>query len=638
MQPLYAPFMQLAEHLPMAVAILDLDLRYLFVNRRWQTDFHLYDPQLVGKRHYDIFPEIGDDWKQIHQRCLQGEVHTDDEVPFQRRDGSLDWLRREIRPWTLPNGEIGGLLMMIEIITLRKRTQDELRGQHRFLRQVIDHNTSFIFAKDIEGRYTLVNEALAVAYGSVPEEMVGKFDEDYNSNPFETEHFRSDDLEVVRTRQPKFVAEEPVTNVRGETRWYQTIKVPLIAEDGVGVQLLGIATDITERKRAQDELEAQHRFLRQVIDLNTSLIFAKDEHGDFLLVNRTLANAFGVEPETMVGKSDKDYNPIPAQAEQIHRDDMEVLTTRQPKFIPEEPITSSITGETRWYQTTKVPLFADDGGRARLLGVATDITERKRFEEQLQRLVIQEQAARQAAEAASKMKDLFLANMSHELRTPLNAIIGFLREMLYSGQLDVDNTHMAERGLVNSKRLEMLINSVLDLSRLAVGSLELVIAPVRVHDLGVLIKQDMQPQTKAKGLDLLLAVDPHLPPTIWHDEERLTQIITNLLANAIKFTAQGHVQLRLMRADPDRLVIEVSDTGVGIPEDMHDIIFESFTQLPQPQPKGGVGLGLSIVRNLAELMGGTVFLKSALGSGTVFSVNLPLELTPIQDAPTDAHR
>jgi PAS domain S-box-containing protein len=619
-------FEQLAEHIPMAVALFDRELRYLFASPRWISDFHLPETDIIGKNHYEIFPEIGEAWKDIHQRCLEGHIHKDDEVPFHRMDGSLDWLRREIRPWYACDGSIGGLMMYVEIITERKKARDELQAQHRFLRQVVDLNTSFIFAKDEQGSYTLVNKALADAYGSVPEEMVGKYDEDYNINRLETKHFRSDDLEVVRSRRAKFIPEESVTSVTGETRWYQTIKVPLISEDGETVQLLGIATDITERKKAQDELQAQHRFLRQVIDLNTSLIFAKDEEGNFLLVNKTLANAFGANPEEMVGKSDKDYNTNLEQVHNIYSDDMEVLRTRRAKFVPEEPITGTVTGKTRWYQTTKVPLISDDGESVQLLGVATDITERKHVEEQLQRLVIQEQEARQAAEAASKMKDLFMANMSHELRTPLNAIIGFLREMLYSEQLDSDNQHMAQRCLENSKRLHMLINSVLDLSRLAVGSLELVIDSIKPLELASYIKEDLFIPAKEKGLDFRLIVDEALPERIKHDEERLTQIISNLLVNAIKFTRKGHVQLELRRGEGERLIIEVSDTGVGIPQDMQSYIFESFVQGDIEHPKQGVGLGLSIVKNLAELMGGGVFLLSTLNSYTVFTVDLPLNL------------
>src|SRR5690606_19689533 len=203
----------------------------------------------------------------------------------------------------------------------------------------------------------------------------------------------------------------------------------------------------------------------------------------------------------------------------------------------------------------------------------------------------------------SQMKDRFFANMSHERRTPLNAIIGFLREMLYSGQLDADNTHMAERSLANGSRLSMLINSVLDLSLLAAGSLELVITPVNLMELASPIIDDLRRLAKEKDLVLKLVIDQALPALVQHDEERLTQIITNLLTNAIKFTDQGRVELALSVREGEELVMTVSDTGIGIPLDMQDAVFDSFVQVSAKPDTAGVGLGLAIVKNMADLMG-----------------------------------
>ncbi|MBZ0304006.1 MAG: PAS domain-containing protein, partial [Anaerolineae bacterium] len=755
---------QMLRHIPLAVAVVDRDMRYLFANDRWLHDFGLEEQHLDGLNHYDVFPEIDDDWKAIHQQCLQGEIRRDEQLPFVRADGSIEWLRREIRPWYGMTGAICGVIFYIERITDRKQTQDALKAQRNFLRQVIDLDTSFIFAKDEQGRFTLANEALATTYGTTPEAMVGKADVDFNPRKDETIHFRHDDAEVVRTRQPKFIPEEPLTNavtgetrwyqttkipliaedgqpvqllgvatditdrkraqdalktqrnflrkiidldtsfifakdeqgrftlankalathygttpeemvgkadldfnrqpheiehlrrddsevirtcqpkfipeealtnvVTGETRWYQTIKIPLISEDGQSVQLLGVATDITDRKRAQDHLETQRNFLRQVIDLNTSLIFTKDEHGQFTLVNKALADAYGTTPRDMVGKYDEDFNPRQNETEHFRHDDAEVVRNRQPKFIAEEPVTNVVTEETRWYQTVKVPLFAEDGHTVQLLGVATDITDRKRAQEQLQQLVIHEQKARKEAETSTKLKDLFLANMSHELRTPLNAIIGFLREMLYSEQLDHDNLHMAERCLANSQRLLMLINSVLDLSRLAAGSLEIVPMEISPYDLAHTIIDDLGLQAKEKGLRLELELDPALPETIVHDEERLIQITTNLVANAIKFTYEGTVKLAFRRQE-DRLIITVSDTGIGIPKTLQKIIFENFVQLDRSSKRkhGGAGLGLSIVSNLVDLMGGQVSVESEVGRYSVFKVDIPLELDGLHTAP-----
>lgn len=620
---------QVVAMLPMGVAILDRELRYIFVNGCWQRDFRLEESQLIGQPHFETVA-LGD--QVLYERCLGGEVHSDPDYMFLHKDGTVDHLWREIRPWYMLNGDIGGLILYTEIITQRKQAEAALKSQEKFLRQVMDLNTSFIFAKDEKGRFTLVNKALCDAYGSDPDSIVGKVDSDFNTNMTETNHFRQDDLKVIHTRQPIFIPEEPVTHVlTGETCWYQTVKVPLISEDGSSVQLLGVSTDITARKRAEDALKAQGRFLRQIIDLNTSFIFAKDENHLYTLVNKALGDAYGDLPENMVGKSDVDYNPNPQQVRNIEADDDEVIRTQQAKFIAAEPITNRRTGETRWYQTIKIPLEMEDG-KWGLLGVATDITERKIAEERLQELVLQENHARQAAESASNMKDKFMANMSHELRTPLNAIIGFLREMLYSGDLNKDNTHMAERCLSNSKRLLLLIESVLDLSHMATGSLEIVPTPIRLTELAQWIKDDLLIQAKEKGLQLVLEVDSELPHIIIHDEERLLQITTNLVVNAIKFTDQGVVKL-IFRRVGERLLILVADTGIGIAPEDRATIFEDFVQLDSHHKRGGVGLGLSIVKNLVELMGGTIYIDSQIKLSTIFTVELPLQLAKSTFAP-----
>ncbi|MCD4687468.1 MAG: PAS domain-containing protein, partial [Anaerolineae bacterium] len=142
---------QLARHIPMAVAIFDRELRCLFANERWISDFGLQDQPLIGVRHYDFFQALSDDWDMIHQRCLSGATHRDDQVPFTRTDGSLECLKREIRPWYTTSGAMGGLIVYAEFITDRKQTQDALKEQRNFLRQVIDLDPGFVFAKDEHG-------------------------------------------------------------------------------------------------------------------------------------------------------------------------------------------------------------------------------------------------------------------------------------------------------------------------------------------------------------------------------------------------------------------------------------------------------------------------------------------------------
>jgi signal transduction histidine kinase len=178
----------------------------------------------------------------------------------------------------------------------------------------------------------------------------------------------------------------------------------------------------------------------------------------------------------------------------------------------------------------------------------------------------------------------------------------------------------------------MLINSVLDLSRLAAGSLELVITPVNLSHLASGIIEDLRRLAKEKDLALKLEIDLAISSPVQHDEERLTQIITNLLTNAIKFTDEGYVELQLSAGDGQMLIIMVSDTGIGIPREMQDAVFDSFVQVSTKPNTAGAGLGLAIVKNLVELMGGTVSLHSEVNERTVVTVTVPLNLSASGEA------
>jgi signal transduction histidine kinase len=239
--------------------------------------------------------------------------------------------------------------------------------------------------------------------------------------------------------------------------------------------------------------------------------------------------------------------------------------------------------------------------------------------------------ARREAEDATRMKDLFLATMSHELRTPLNAMIGFLHLMIYSGQMDDDNIHMAERSLANTQRLLTLINNILDLSRIATGGLEIVPGEMEPRQVAAGLYNDLKLLAQDKELRLELEVDPDIPETIHHDEARISQIVTNLVSNAIKFTEKGTIQLAFIRR-ADRLAIQVTDTGMGIPQSKQGLIFDDFFQVDSTSTRQhqGAGLGLAIVKRLVLLMTGSINLVSEIDQGSTFTVELPLELLPYE--------
>jgi two-component system sensor histidine kinase BarA len=229
---------------------------------------------------------------------------------------------------------------------------------------------------------------------------------------------------------------------------------------------------------------------------------------------------------------------------------------------------------------------------------------------------------------ANKMKSHFLANVSHELRTPLTSIIGFA-ELLRESQLTQGGRTLryAENILSSGRLLLAIINDLLDLAKIEAGKLELHILPVCLQDIAESLLDFMQPLAMKKQLTLISDVPPELP-RIQSDSGRIQQILYNLLSNAIKFTTEGgRVELRITQLDPGRIKLTVTDTGMGIPQDKLDSIFETFVQLDDSVTRehSGTGLGLPITRELVQLLGGTITAASEVNRGSVFTVILPVE-------------
>lgn len=264
-----------------------------------------------------------------------------------------------------------------------------------------------------------------------------------------------------------------------------------------------------------------------------------------------------------------------------------------------------------------------------LIGLQENIDQLEKSREEREKLIKDLQAAKRLAEENSRLKSEFLSTMSHELRTPMNAIEGFTGIML-KRMGGVDYNEKSERYLFkvqsNSKRLLNLINDFLDLSRIESGRLELAYLPISPAAMAQKWHDELSVLADGKGVDFELTVDPNLPPMVYGDEESLTKIAANLLGNAFKFTTEGKVTLKLERRDED-MVIEVTDTGIGIPPHAREFIFDEFRQVDQSSKRkyGGTGLGLAIVQKLAREMGGRVTVESEVGKGSTFTVLIPIQ-------------
>jgi PAS domain S-box-containing protein len=383
--------------------------------------------------------------------------------------------------------------------------------------------------------------------------------------------------------------------------------------------------EITERKRVERVLQQQRAFLQQVIDINPHFVFAKDRDGRFTLANQAFARVYHTTVAELIGKTDADFNPDHELVTYYRRGDLSVLDSLEELFIAEEQVIKA-DGQVRWRQTIKRPILGEDGEAHQVLGVATDITALKQSQEALT-------MARDQALEASRFKTQLLANVSHDLRTPLGGILGYtemLQEGVY-GDLSDEQREATTEIIDSAEQLLTFINSLLDQARIEAGKVSINIIPFEPTKLVDEIHSMYGVVTQAKGLELTSEIAPEVSPTLSGDPNWLHQILINLVSNAIKFTEEGGVHVRISLPDETHWAMEVSDTGPGIPTEAQAYIFEAFRQVDGTVTRAhaGSGLGLSIVKQLTVLMGGEITLTSELGRGSTFTILLPL--TPIQE-------
>ncbi|MEI6681630.1 MAG: PAS domain S-box protein [Bacteroidota bacterium] len=542
------------------------------------------------------------------------------------------------------------VLTFVRDITARKEAEKQIQK----LSLAVTQSPVSVVITNLEGIIEFTNPAFTETTGYLSEEVKGKSTRILKSGRNDPATY----AELWNTIVNGSVWEKEWINKRkdGEFYWEHISITPIHDETGRIINFLAVKQDISQRKLDEQEIRNLNLNLEKKIQERTSelattnatllkeiderkkteekfatafrsgsalMAISDFESGQYVDVNNTFTETIGYSREEIIGRTNSELCLFvdPELRGRLLKSLVSQIPVRKI-----EVLIRAKDGACRTILLSADTIFLGD--QRCLLTVSVDITDRKNAEEEIKK-------ARQEAEHANRAKSEFLANMSHEIRTPMNAILGY-SELLGSMVSEQMQKEFLNSIKTSGNSLLTLINDILDLSKIEAGKLELEFDYIDTVKFFSEFEKIFSFKISEKGLQFHTEISSGSPAFLYVDGSRLRQILLNLVGNAVKFTNHGEITIRVLPMNPRvttyqnvkneeliDLVIEISDTGIGIPEEFFNHIFDSFIQVKSKTNKGGTGLGLPITQRLVELMKGTITLKSQVGRGSTFTVTIP---------------
>jgi two-component system, sensor histidine kinase and response regulator len=547
------------------------------------------------------------------------------ELINRRKDGALYTEQMTITPVRDSSGAISRFIAIKQDVTEHKLREEAIHESEKQYRLLLDNIPDVVWTADDRGKCVFITPNIEAIYGYTPQEIRDSGVWYERIHPDDARMVEQQYLEML-TAGKQLSVEYRVQRKDGAWIWLCAKAVNSYVSEGQRFTV-GVAYDITERKKAEEALQTSEGRFRRLFDRNLAGILRTSWDGQILECNDALARIVGyasAEEIWALGLRSRDlyFDPNDRAGFLSRLQSKENWSNYELKLRHRD-------GRPVWVlaNLSLIPNDKEEGGPPFLEGTLVDISARKAAEEEWKRV-------KEAAESASQAKSEFLANMSHEIRTPMNGVIGMTDLVL---DTDLTDEQRESLNIVKSSAQALLsvINDILDFSKIEARRLDLESIPFNLKSMIGATMKVLELRAAEKGLELIYRIGPDVPPACMGDPGRLRQVLVNLVGNAIKFTERGEVMVQL-DADPDpepdpsgqiALQFSVRDTGIGISAEQQELIFKAFSQADTSTSRrfGGTGLGLTISSQLIAMMGGTLRVESEpeKGSNFYFTLHLP---------------
>lgn len=639
-------YKRLLDSIPVMTAYADANLFFAYSNKAYANLAGLPENEIIGKNLKDVFSE--DEFASARpyiNEALKGKK----QCFYTTRQTAKDECFLEVIyvPDISGEGKVSGFTIFVKDLTQEKNNENKLLKKAIELEDYMSNASIGLHWVDENGIIKWANRMEMEMLGYEPHEFIGKNIAEFHVDP-----------SVLEDISEKLSRNVPLRNYEARMRCkdgsikFVHINSNVYREKGKFIHTRCFIIDITNEKMLADALRESESRFRSIASETPMLIWMTDESGNCRFMNKTFLSYLGInDKEEFTNEPWRNY---------IHPEDYEaallqyenVLKNPRPYSI-ECRFKEGNTGDYHWFMSKGIPRYYPGGSFAGFIVTSLDIDDKKRAEDELimtnkiaeYSLLKREKAMQELMETKKqveemmRVKEQFISNMSHEIRTPMNAIVGFT-ELIGKTPLTPEQKQYTEAIKTSGENLLVIINDILDFSKLEAGGIRFEKTDFKLSQVLATITDMLLPKSIEKKIRLSVKVGETVPDNLTGDPTRLTQILLNLVGNAVKFTEKGSVQILiepLQKTDTEiGLKFIVSDTGIGIPEEKHKTIFEPFTQATSDTTRkyGGSGLGLSIAKQFIERQGGKITLTSTPGKGSIFEFSLTFGIGTQPPVPT----